>query len=98
MGATVSGVLKKPPLERIERGGRQPAASAKRGTRRAYFAEAGKTVQAPTFAREALRAGNTIAGPALIEEHASTTVVLPGDRMRVDDFGSLIIEVARRRP
>jgi N-methylhydantoinase A len=47
----------------------------------------------PTFAREALRAGNTIAGPALIEEHASTTVVLPGDRMRVDAFGNLVIEV-----
>jgi len=95
--ATVSGVLKKPPLERIERGGRQPPASARRGSRRAYFGEAGKAVATPTFAREALRAGNTIAGPALIEEHASTTVVLPGDRMRVDTFGNLMIEVGRRR-
>src|SRR5205823_6653101 len=72
--ATVSGMLKKPPLERIARAGRQPPASAKRGTRRAYFAELGKAVATPTFAREALRAGNSIAGPALIDEHASTTV------------------------
>ena len=95
--ATVSGVLQKPPLERIARGGRQPPATAKRGTRRAYFAELGKAVATPTFAREALRAGNTVAGPALIEEHASTTVLLPGDRMRVDAFGNLVIEVARSR-
>src|SRR5213078_3669965 len=63
--ATVSGVLKKPPLERIARGGKQPLASARRGTRRAFF---GKHIATPTFAREALRAGNTIAGPSLIEE------------------------------
>jgi N-methylhydantoinase A len=95
--ATVTGVLKKPPLERIARGARQAPASAKSGTRRAYFAELGKAVATPTFAREALRAGNAINGPALIEEHASTTVLLPDDRMRVDAFGNLVIEVARRR-
>jgi hypothetical protein len=33
----------------------------------------------------------------LVEEDASTTVLLPGDRLRVDDFGNLDIEVARRR-
>jgi N-methylhydantoinase A len=95
--ATVSGVLKKPPLERIARGARSPLASAKAGNRRAYFAELGKAVATPTYRRSALRAGNSIAGPALIEEHASTTVLLPGDRMRVDAFGNLVIEVARRR-
>ena len=95
--ATVTGELKKPPLERIERGARAPLASARRGTRRAYFAELGKAVATQTYARDALRAGNTIVGPALIEEHASTTVLLPGDRMQVDAFGNLVVEVARRR-
>ena len=95
--ATVTGVLKKPPLERIARGGREPLASARRGKRRAYFAELGKAVATPTFSRDALRAGNTIAGPALIEEHASTTVLLPGDRMRVDEFGNLVMDLSRRK-
>ena len=45
----------------------------------------------------ALKAGNKIAGPALIEEHASTTVVLPGDKLQVDAFGNLVIEVGKRR-
>jgi len=95
--ATVTGVLKKPALERIGRGGPRPAASARRGKRNAYFGEVGRAVVAPTFAREALLAGNRIEGPALIEEHASTTVLLPGDRLRVDEFGNLVVEVGRRR-
>jgi N-methylhydantoinase A len=95
--ATVSGAMKKPPLERIARGGRMPSPSARRGRRAAYFAEVGRAVLTPTYAREELRAGNRIDGPALVEEHASTTVVLPGDRLRVDGFGNLDIEIARRK-
>src|SRR5690242_12290944 len=95
--ATVTGAMKKPPLERIARGGRAPALSARRGRRSAYFAELGRAVLTPAYAREELRAGNRIDGPALIEEHASTTVALPGDRLHVDEFGDLVIEVGRRK-
>jgi len=95
--ATVSGVMKKPTLERAERGGRAPLDSARRGKRRVYFAELGTAVPTPAFARAALRAGNRIAGPALIEEHASTTVLLPGDRLEVDVYGNLIVEIGRKR-
>jgi N-methylhydantoinase A len=94
--ATVTGAMKKPRLERIARSGRSPRASARRGKRDVYFAELGKAAGTPAYAREALSAGNRIAGPALIEEHASTTVVLPGDRLQVDEFGNLVIEVGRR--
>ena len=37
--------------------------------------------------------GNRIEGPALIEEHASTTVILPGAMAEVDEYGNLMIEV-----
>jgi N-methylhydantoinase A len=94
--ATVTGAMKKPRLERIAHGGRAPPASARRGKRGVYFAELGRSRATPSYAREGLRAGNRIAGPALIEEHASTTVVLPGDRLQVDGFGNLVIEVGRR--
>ena len=69
---------------------------AHRGKRSVYFAELSKAVATPTYLRDALKAGNRIEGPALVEEHASTTVVLPGDRLRVDEFGNLVIEVGRR--
>jgi len=95
--ATVTGVMKKPPLERIARGARSPLASAKRGRRKVYFAELGKAVATPAFSRDALRSGNRIDGPALIEEHASTTVLLPGDWLQVDEFGNLVIEVGKRK-
>jgi N-methylhydantoinase A len=94
--ATVTGAIKKPRLERIARGGRSPLSSAHRGKRKVYFAELGRSLATPSYAREGLRAGNRIEGPALVEEHASTTVLLPGDGLCVDEFGNLAIEVGRR--
>ena len=57
----------------------------------------GAGVELPAYARATLAAGNRISGPALIEEHASTTVLLPGDRLEVDVYGNLIIKVAGGR-
>ena len=37
----------------------------------------------PVYLRDRLKAGNRIAGPALIEERASTTVLAPGDTLEV---------------
>jgi N-methylhydantoinase A len=45
--------------------------------------------------REELKAGNVIRGAALIEEHASTTVLQPGDVLRVDALGNLCIAIAQ---
>ena len=42
---------------------------------------------------EILISGASIAGPALVEEHASTTMLLPGDVMTVNDYGNLVIAV-----
>ncbi len=86
----VTGVLTKPEFERIARGKETPPDAAKRGFRQACFG--GRFIDTPTFHRDALLAGNTIAGPALIEEHASTTVLMPGDGLTVDAFGNLCID------
>jgi len=92
--SAIIGEMRKPAFEPIANGAAKPEAGAGRGSRPVYFASTG-FVETPTFDRAALKAGNTIAGPALIEEHASTTVVHPGDRLEVDAFGDLIIEVRR---
>lgn len=92
---TVSGVMKKPPLEEIARGARTPAGAAGRGARPVHFDGRKAAVRTPVFARSDLKAGNKIPGPALIEEHASTTVVFPGDLLSVDSFGNLVIELGR---
>ncbi len=95
--STVTGIMAKPPFQRVADGGAAPPTAAFTGTRSAYFTEIGDFADTPTYDRDALLAGNRIAGPALIDEYASTTVVLPGDAMTVDGFGNLVIEVAGRR-
>jgi N-methylhydantoinase A len=95
--STVTGIMGKPPLERIAEGDTNPPEAAFTGVRSAYFAEIGTFSNTPTYARDALLAGNRISGPALIEEHASTTVLMPGDAMEVDSHGNLVIAVAGRR-
>jgi N-methylhydantoinase A len=44
-------------------------------------------------ALKALAAGDTLDGPVLVEEHASTTVVMPGDRLEVSPWGDLVIQI-----
>jgi N-methylhydantoinase A len=94
---TVTAVMAKPALARIKEGRATPPDAARRGARPVYFSEAGGFKETPTFARDALLAGNRIAGPALIEEHASTTVVHPGDEATVDPLGNLAIAVGGAR-
>jgi N-methylhydantoinase A len=91
---TVTGMMKKPPLEKVRRAGSVPAKAAFNGKRPVYLD--GKFRPTPTYTRAALLAGNRIKGPALIEEHASTTVLLPGDTLEVDAYGNLVIAVGRR--
>jgi N-methylhydantoinase A len=89
--ATVAGVMRKPPQEKIAAGEAAPPSAAHTGKRRVHFGR--DFVDTPTFARAHLLAGNRIEGPALVEEHASTTVVLPGATLEVDAFGNLVIAV-----
>ena len=92
----VTGVMRKPPQEKIKAGGPEPAKEAFTGERPVYYEGAG-FVDTPTYKRDALVAGNKIAGPALIEEHASTTVLAPGDQLTVNAYGHLEIAVAGRK-
>ncbi|MFY9693400.1 MAG: hydantoinase/oxoprolinase family protein [Xanthobacteraceae bacterium] len=93
--STVTGLMRKPPQSKIARGQKIPPKTAFGGKRRVYYA--GRFHATPTYRRAALLAGNRIKGPALIEEYASTTVLMPGDALDVDQFGNLVIAVAGGR-
>ena len=83
--ATVIGVMREAAAGSRSR--RQRAAATPRplrGTRPVYFRRGGFVADARPISARALLAGNRIAGPALIEEHASTTVLQPGDSCAVD--------------
>ncbi len=88
-------MMRKPAQAKIKRGTATPPKAAFAGKRRSYFGDGFRL--APTYRRAALLAGNRISGPALIEEHASTTVLMPGDRCDVDAYGNLVIAVGGAR-
>src|SRR5215468_3041898 len=90
---TVAGLMRKPPQEKIKKGSAAPPKAAFSGKRPVYFGA--KFIDTPTYSRAALAAGNRIKGPALIEEHASTTVLLHGDMLQVDAYGNLVIAVGK---
>jgi N-methylhydantoinase A len=87
------GLMRKPALEPVVTGG-ESAEDAFTGKRTVHFSATGG-VDTPTYDRARLKAGNRIEGPALIEEHASTTVVEPKDVLTVDAFGNLHIDIWR---
>jgi N-methylhydantoinase A len=92
--STVTGLMRKPPQRQIGGGRAAPPAAAGAGKQQVYFD--GRFRPTPTYRRAALLAGNRIQGPALIEEYASTTVLMPGDGLEVDAFGNLLITVGGR--
>jgi N-methylhydantoinase A len=94
---TARGLIDTPELPRPEQGTAAPPEAAQAGQRRVYFEAAGPTGgewhECRVWRREALFAGNEITGPAIVEEISATTVLYPGDRARIDEFGSLVVEL-----
>ena len=65
--------------------------AAKLGTRRVWFSDGWH--ETSVYAREKLPLDATLEGPAILEQLDCTTVVEPGDKVRQDRFGNLLISV-----
>ena len=87
---TVTGTLKKPVLEKNKNGEVQQT-ELKPSSRPVQFGQ--HVYETDIWDRTQLRSGSKIKGPALIEEHASTTVIHPSDRLEIDPYGNLLIKV-----
>ena len=87
---TAVGKVRKPSL-RVVKEAMGDGGDALVGTREAFFGRTG-WVEAKVFRRAALPPGSVIAGPAMIEEYDSVTVVPPGWACRVDGLGNLLLE------
>ena len=87
----VSGVgpIHRPRLPRIGYGDGDPE-RARAGTRRVRFD--GRWHAAALFRRDALRAGDVIVGPAVVEEFSSTVPIAPGYAARADELANLVIQ------
>jgi N-methylhydantoinase A len=75
--------------------GRAPPAPdrvAQWSERDVYFGPDPGWVATRVYRRDSLAAGTVLAGPVVIEEMSSTTVVLPGQQAAIDPFGNIRIQ------
>ncbi|BAQ49899.1 hydantoinase/oxoprolinase family protein [Methylobacterium aquaticum] len=68
-----------------------PSPARPSGRRPVYF---GGWTDTAIYDRATLSPGATFAGPAILEQADTTTVIEPGMRARVDSFGNVLVEMA----
>lgn len=86
------GLVPRAQLTRHEDAGHD-ASAAIIGRRDVYMPEAEGMVSCPVYDRGLLKAGNTFAGPAIVEQMDATTVILPGMEATVDSYLNIILKV-----
>ena len=90
VGGSVRPVLRE--LPRRARRDSRPAP----GSRRAWCFATRRMTRFETWRRDDLAAGDAIAGPALIDEGTSVTVMHTGQRLSVDRYGHLVITMGEK--
>ncbi|CAN5124917.1 hydantoinase/oxoprolinase family protein [soil metagenome] len=86
------GKIKGVSLKPSENGAGQDASGAIEHHEQVYFGGAWR--ETPTYAREGLRPGNVVTGPAIVAQADTTTVIEPGHWASVDRFGNILIEIS----
>lgn len=71
---------------------KQQGAGGELGRRPVIFEN--QPIETPVYLRSALSSGDRLDGPAVIEEMGATILLYPGDQMRVNEFGHLLIDVS----
>lgn len=89
VGVTGLGLLARPEIPKGEASQKDPK-EAQRGDTSVVFPQTG-TVTCPLYVREDLRPGHELAGPAIVEQYDSTTVINPGWNGVVDPWGTLVL-------
>ena len=87
---TARGTLYREPEREMEPG--VTAAPQPREYRPVFFSDE-DAVETAVYARDDLRPGHQILGPAIIDQLDTTTPVYPGDLARVDGAGNILIEL-----
>jgi N-methylhydantoinase A len=88
---TAVGTIAKPRLREAAGTDGGGAVKAKRAV---WFAETGGFFECPVYDRYRLASGVILAGPAIVEEIDSTSVIHPGYAADVDRYGNLLIRPA----
>lgn len=86
------GTVPRAPLAKIPGG--ESLESAIKERRKVYFDQIGWT-DTPVYRRALLPTQRPFTGPAIVEEMSSTTVILPSQTAHRDEYGNLIITLAK---
>ena len=86
------GLLPRPELAKIAAGTGNTDAALK-GSREVYSREHRGQLEYQVYDRVKLGAGDSITGPAIVEEPSSTTMVHTGDILTVGEYGELHIDI-----
>ena len=85
----LAGILEKPALAKLSKRPRgKPVAS-----RKVAFTKDAR-LDAPVYWRPDLAPGQKLTGPAIIEQMDCSTPIFPRDRLQVDDWGNLVVDLA----
>jgi len=82
-----------PEIEKTEVKGVDPPDSARLSSRLAYWSSVGDYQDTPVFSFQALKPGNAITGPVLIEAPDTTFVIEPNWRFTLDAYNNGILEL-----
>jgi N-methylhydantoinase A len=91
----VTGTGRLPPLkaEALEATDAAPAAAEHR---RVWLDAESGWMETPVYEGWDLRPGQSLVGPAVIDECTTTVLVGPGDRLHVDAAGNFVIDLLHR--
>ena len=82
------GAVDKPPLREMDR---RPGGASPSGERAVLLPDAAEARPVPVYRRDRLAPGAALAGPAIVEESSSTTLLLEGMAAAVDAHGNLVV-------
>ena len=89
LGVTAVGTLSRPTLPRLPI--KTSVADALVGRQPVFFQDGLR--ECPVYDRKRFGASAELVGPAIISQLDATTLVGPGQRLHVDEVGSMIIEL-----
>ena len=87
--------LPRAPAGALKLEGQEPGAAVRETSRKCWFPETNGFADTRILTRQDLANGETILGPAIVEDPDCTAVVPPGDRVRISANGHLVIEIAK---
>jgi N-methylhydantoinase A len=83
-----TGITEKPPVQKMAPRSRTKPLLPEQTMELGFYDSKRKTA---LYRRDNLRAGDIFSGPAIVAEYSATTLVPPGWRARVDDYGQLLL-------